>query len=335
MKNFKSRMIADGAVCTALTVLLAVIAIYIPIFSIVSVAVVGIPLTYLGIKHGLGLSCTAAVAAVLVLFALTGNFISIVLFGVTNMLPGIAMGYCVKNKKSFKLSIAIVSAGVLAGLMLQLLVINYSVDGNGISKMIDETINSTKDIMSSLFGELSGTGIGQEMNITSGTLNDAFELMREYIYLYMPSFVIGSSVVIGYVIYMFGAFILRIIRFGNIPSMPFKYIHATRGICYGAVILMLITTFSESTSVFMSALRNLQALLYAFIGVSGFAFIDYKLSSKIKSGYGRFGIYCIVFLSGYLFISFIVSILTFVGLFDGMFDYRRIGKAGGNDAKHR
>ena len=335
MKNIKSRMIADGAVCTALTVLLAVIAIYIPIFSIVSVAVVGIPLAYLGIKHGLGLSCVASVASVLVIFIITGNVLSAALFGVTNMLPGIAMGYCIRNKNSFKRSVIIVSASVLAGLMAQLIVINYTAGGNGIGKMIEETINLTKEMMSSLLGDISSTAVGQGMSISSDMLNEAIELMREYIYLYMPSFVIGASALIGYMVYMFGVSVFKRLRFGNIAYLPFKYIHATRGICYGAVVLMLITTFSESTTVFMSALKNLEALLYAFIGVSGLAFIDYKFSNKIKSGYGRFGIYCLVFLLGYLFISFIISILTFVGLFDVMFDYRRIERTGGDNAKHR
>ena len=334
MKNFKSRMIADGAVCTALTVLLTVMAIYIPIFSIASVAVVGIPLAYLGIKHGFGVSCVSAVTAVLVIFIITGDVLSAVLLGVTNMLPGIAVGYSINNKMSFKMSVITVSAGVLIGLMIHLVVINYSAGGNGIDKMIDETLATTKDMMSSLLEEFSGIASGQESDIF-GTLNESIDLVREYIYLYIPSFVIGVSAVIGYIVYMFGVFVFKRLRVGNMEYLPFRKIYVTRGVCYGAVILMLITSFSESESVFMSSLKNIQALLYAFISVSGLAFIDYRFSMKIKSGYGRFAIYCLVFLLGYLGIGFIISILIFVGLLDGMFDYRCIGKSGDDDEKHK
>ena len=208
MKNFKSRMIADGAVCTALTVLLTVIAIYVPIFSIVSVAVVGIPLAYLGIKHGFGLSCVAMLASVLVIFIITGDILSAVILGVTNMLPGIAMGFCGRNKNSFKRSVIIISASVLIGLMIQLLVINYSAGGNGISKMIDETISRTKDMMLPLLKEFSSMSVGQGIDI-SDTLNETFNLMQEYIYLYIPAFVIGASAVIGYIVYMFGIFVSK------------------------------------------------------------------------------------------------------------------------------
>ena len=56
MKNFSVRAVADGAIVTALTVVLLAAAAYVPALGMFSIFVSGIPLVYLIIQRGFRVS---------------------------------------------------------------------------------------------------------------------------------------------------------------------------------------------------------------------------------------------------------------------------------------
>ena len=64
--------------------------------------------------------------------------------------------------------------------------------------------------------------------------------------------------------------------------------------------------------------------------VCGLAVLDYKFSEKLPSGYARAAIYGAAVLAGYVLMGFLIQILIFLGLLDGLFNFRRLQKAGGS-----
>lgn len=328
MKNTKVKALADGAVCTALTVLLLLIAVYVPPLAIFSVCIAGTPLIVLGVRHGAGISSIACVASILVLFVLTGDFLSALLLGIVDLLPGVVIGYAIFEKAKFK-TIAFSAAGaVMFGLMLQLMLLNASGGGNGIEKLVDGTLDNTKEILSGIISKLPSAG--EQGKEVLAVLNSVFDQMREMIFLYLPSFVIGFSVVLGYVVYMLGIYILHRLRICRVDYIPFNRLHASRSMCYVAMVLFLVASFSNDSTIYTAALKNMVGLLYAFIGLSGFSLIDYKLAEKLPSGYVRTMIYIAAFFVGYMMMGLIIQALILLGMVDGMFNFRCLSEAGEN-----
>ena len=332
MKNTKVKALADGAVCTAVTVLLLVIAVYVPPLALFSIAVAGTPLIFLGVRHGLGTSGTACAASILVLFVLTGDPVSALLMGIVDLLPGLVIGYAISKRASFQITVFAAAGAVLFGIMLQLILLNASGGGDGIEKLVDGTLENTKQILNSVMGKLASAGT-QGKDLTA-VLNTMIDQMREMIFLYLPSFVVGASVVLGYAVCMMGIYVLRRLRICHVLYTPFNRLHASRSMCYVTMIMFLVASFSKDSTIYTAALKNMIGLLYAFIGVCGFSLIDYKFSEKLPSGYARAAIYAAAILAGYVMIGLITQVLILLGLVDGMFNFRRLSKAGEDHVKH-
>ena len=334
MKNMKVKALADGAVCTALTVLLMIIAMYVPFFAVLSILFVGTPLVYLGVRHGTRVSVIAAVAAILVLFILTGDPLSALLLGIINLLPGIAIGYSIGHRALFRRTLVAASASVLFGLLLELILLNASGGGNGIENLINGAMDNAKKMAEPVINQIAEKNPDYSEFFISA-LSETINHVKETIFLYLPSFVIGMSVITGYGAVAAGIYILHRLRVRRVSYIPFSRLHASKGVCYFAVICFLVVTFSTDSTVYTAALRNMVALLYGYIAVCGLSLIDYKFSKKILSGYMRAGIYALVFLVAYVLAGFIIQGLIILGLIDGIFNFRRLYKAGEQNVGHQ
>ena len=76
MKNSKAAPVCEGAIVTALTVLLLTMGMYVPVLGSFCGLVSGIPLLWLMIRRSTGVSVASLVASLALIFALTGDIIS-------------------------------------------------------------------------------------------------------------------------------------------------------------------------------------------------------------------------------------------------------------------
>ena len=318
---------ADGAVCTALTVLLLIMTLYVPAFAMLAVMVAGLPMTFLTVRDGLKATAVAAVASVLVMGIVAGDFLSALMLGTVNLLPGVAIGYAIRRRKGFKETVAVSGGAVLLGLLLQMLIINAGSGGNGIVAMIDSAIEGSKQMLSDIMNQF-GMAEQEAMRSAAEKMTQSLTLVRELLLLYLPSMLIGISAALGYGAVAFAIFMLRRVQKLKIPYLPFSQMHAPRAICYLSMLLAVIGLLSQDVTVYTAAWKNLALLTDCFIGVCGLALIDDKLSQKVSSGYARTGIYAAVLMVGYLAIGLIAEILVFLGMLDGLFHFRRFHKVG-------
>ncbi len=333
MKNMKAKALADGAVCAALSVLLMVIGIYVPALSLLMCVAAGTPMIYLGVRCGTRISALAAVVGILVLFVLSGNVLTAVLTGVMDLLPGVVIGYAVSRKSGYYTTVLAAAGAILFGLMLQLILLNAGGGGHGIENTINDILNQVKSAADPVIGSLAEQGGDQAQNF-AGIWNAGFEQMRALIFLYMPSFVLGASLVLAYFTVSMGIFLLRRVRALRIPYRPFCLFCAPKSMCYAAMILFFVSSFSQDSTVLTAALKNLVALMYAYFSVCGLSLIDFKLSAKIYSGYARFLVYFAAFLVGYIMMALVVQGLSILGIIDGLFDFRHLRKAGEDRVGH-
>ncbi len=321
MKNIKIQALTDAAICTALSVIFVLLGTYVPIFAFASMIIAGMPLAYLGVKRGTKISGEAFLASALLIFVLTGNIIATVFSAIINLLPGIVCGYLIPRKKSFYFSVCLVSFAVLLGLMGELVWINMIDGGNGIENIISSSVDNIKNIFKSVVPNLQEQGASGEF---FANIEGMLDHVKELIILYLPTMIIGFSVVVGYIIYMFSIFIMGRLRVRRIRYIPFNKMSAPRGLCHSAILLYMLASLSEEITIYSASLLNVVSLSYAMIGICGMSFIDFKLSSKIQSGYIRGAIYCFAFMVLYIAIGFVANILVILGLVDGLFNLRML-----------
>ncbi|MEE1013440.1 MAG: DUF2232 domain-containing protein [Clostridia bacterium] len=334
MNTGKVKALTEGAIAAALTVLLMVLTVYVPLFAMLSVLIVGLPTMFTTVRHGGRIAVLSAGAAVLVMIFLLGDLLSTVLLAVTNLLPGLMIGFAIRHRKSFKTMVFAASGAVLIGLMLELLLLNASGGGDGIVRLLDGALENTRQILNQAAGQFGETEQAQLLPILE-TMNQALGRVKELLLLYLPTLVIAMASVMGYGAAAVGIFMLRRLRIARVPYVPFSMLHATRAMCYLSVILSLVGNLAQDTTVFTAALQNMSLILDCFIGVCGLSLIDYKLGEKISSGYARAGIYLVVLVIGYVAIGLLAQVLVFLGFLDGLFRFRRFHKVGENHGENK
>ena len=327
MNKNRARALAEGAVCTALTVLLMVIAIYVPLFSIFSTVIVGLPIVFMAVRHGLRRAGISALAAVLVTVFLLGDIVSALMMALLHLLPAGAIGFAINRRKPFYTTVLFATGAVLIGLMAELLLLNTAGGGDGIRNLLDANIENTQQMLGQLASNLASDE-SEQFGAIMQAFTQAFALVKEMILLYLPTITICIACVLGYSSVAVSIFMLRRMRLRKVPYMPFWMLHAPRSMCYLSMILQLFTYGAREMTVFVAGMQNMALLLDCFIGVCGLSLIDYKLCEKIPSGYARAGIYLAILVVGYVAIGIIGQILVFLGLLDGLFHFRRFHKVG-------
>ncbi len=325
MSKFSIRSLCEGAVVTALTVFLLTAGLYFPIFRLFTVFIGGIPLMYLIIKRGVYVSAVSFIASMLLLFALTGNFISGPLSCFITLLPAVAAGYCMGHDFKYYQTLLAVVVSVIFGYLVDIMILNAMADGgNIIENMLDESMTMMKDTIN---GYLTDVSDGDEL---SGMISDMLNQTKYTVLSYFPTILLIISGIVGYIITSVCIFFAGRLRIKKYSYVKFSKIKAPRSMCIAAVVLMLITFLSNDDTVYTLALKNVTAILIFILSVDGMSLVDYALSKKVKSGYKRALIYLVVILAGYLFISVIFYILMFIGMLDANLDIRLLKRAGDN-----
>lgn len=325
MRKNKVHALTEGAIGTALTVILMLVAMYLPVFALFSVIIVGLPITFLGVRHGMRVTAVAAAASVLMMMLMAGDVVSGLMLGLVHLLPAMAIGYTINRHKPFGVTVFAAAVAVLIGLVAELMLLNAAGGGNGIVNLLDMNIENAKQVFQQAVENLDG---GEQLENIAGAINQAFSQVKELLLLYLPAMTIGIACVLGYCTVAVSIFLLRRMQVLKVPYLPFSMFHAPRSMCYLSIILRMISYGAEDGMVIMAGIQNMALLLDCFIGVCGLSLIDAKLSKKISSGYARGGIYLAVLALGYPAIGMIGQILVFLGFLDGLLHFRRFHKVG-------
>lgn len=321
MKKNTAASICEGAVVVALTVILSLAGMYVPVLGLFAAMLSGIPLMWLIIRRGMYISFAALIASMALIFALTGNFISGPLNCLLSLLPYMTTGFCIKKNYKYYTTLAAVAVADLFGYLVMIVVTNQTTGENSVLKMIDDYFAAIKNLMGTYV-----TGEGTEG--LSDMLTSSFETIKNTLLSYFPSILIIVSLAGGYVILSLGIFFAKRLRISNYNYVPFRMIRLPKSMLIIALVLMLLSFFASDTSSYGLALKNLVAVVSFVLAIGGLSVVDYKLSKRIQSGYKRFLIYLLVMVLGYIFISLIFYALLLVGMIDSNIDLRKAGRDG-------
>ena len=310
--NHRITPLTEGGLLAALTVIMALIAVYVPVLGAVAALLWPLPIIVLIVRHGMRWGVMAVLVAAALMAMLIEPTLSLRLvigFGPVGLMLG--YGYH-RQWPAVRLFLATLFAAVLA--QLAMLAVLFAITGiNPLNLQVDalrESIQGSLDLYRDM--HMDEAQIAQ----TEQQLNQGLSLLM----LLMPVVVLLMGLCDAFINFLIAGRVLR--RLGHPVAVfpPFAEWHLPRAFVYlfgFALVGMYWGGTRDVGPLYQAALNaNMLATLAGLL--QGLAllhfFAQYKHLSKLLRG---------VILAFVLLNGMMTQILAFVGLFDMIFDYRR------------
>ncbi|HHV71819.1 MAG TPA: YybS family protein [Clostridia bacterium] len=323
MPNWQTKSLVEGAFLAAITVILSIISIYVPFLNVFATLICPVPIVVLAVRHGWKLSAAAAVVASLVVTIISGPVNGIVtLFTVG--LVGSALGTGFRKGYS---PARILLIGAIAGLIAQFVLVGiYAIAFRAniiydTLRLMAESSQQSGEIIQQLGGFLgkfsnpqSLEQLEQQVARQQQQMAYALEIMWRIIPV---AFFILPSIFGSFLNFTISRLVLNKLgyKFEGLP--PFKNWTMPPWTVWGFLAGIMLMWWGEKlaypwiTTIGLN-LNMLFTLAYAVQGaaVIWFALEHYKVNRVIR-----------LLVVVYMFV--LMQFLTYIGLFDGIFDFRR------------
>lgn len=330
MKDITIGTVTEILIYSAISALLAIIAMFVTPLMPICAFVCGIPLALLVCKRGIIPGIVGSVCTIITLCLLTANLVTVLMIFCFYAPPSILFGILAWKNTKFSASVFSVASIYLIGLVLQLMFINGN--GNGIQDLLHASVDTTADSIKSVLVQITQAG-GLDADIDK-LVAEAANTIVNAIITYMPTILIVLSIVSGYAISAINIFLLKRLNIKKVQYTRFNMIKIPEATVAVFVLSFLIISLSKRGEILVSAMQNIYLISSLAISLSGFSFVDYILSRKIRSGYIRTIIYASVFIFGFMFVPFITEVFFVVGIFAGSAIRNRFkGSGKGNGEK--
>jgi uncharacterized protein YybS (DUF2232 family) len=313
MKPANTKSLVEGALLAAINIILSIMALYMPILGTFATLVWPVPIVILGIRHGLRTSILSTVVAGIFVAILSGPFqaVNIVIsFG----LIGIAMGWAINKKLSpFK----VLSIGGAASLISKVALVFITMLVIGINPLTEE-INLLKESFSMAGSLYEKLGMDPQ---TVETTIESFTRSLELLPLVIPGVFIMASALDTFLTYIVTKAVLS--RMGQrledlTPFWLWRFPDFTVAFFLFGNLLVLLETYWP-VGVLKAIGMNI-VLVFGFVFfIQGFSLLAFFLGKYDVAKPLRLLIVFFV-----LFNPLFLQILFFAGLFDILFNFRKI-----------
>lgn len=313
MKKTDTKSLVEGALLAAINIVLSIMALYMPILGTFAALVWPVPIVILGIRHGLRISILSTVVAGIFVAILSGPLqaISVVLsFG----LIGIAMGWAINKKLSpFK----VLTIGGAASLISKVALVFITMLVIGINPITEE-INLLKESLA-MAGSLYEK-MGMDPETVKSTMEN-FSRSLELLPILIPGIFIMASALDTFLTYMVTKAVLA--RMGQkleelTPFWLWRFPDYTVAFYLFGNLLVLLETYWPVGV--LKAIGSNLALVFGFVFyIQGFSLLAFYMGKYDVARPLRVLITFLVF-----FNPLFLQILFFAGLFDILFNFRKI-----------
>jgi uncharacterized protein YybS (DUF2232 family) len=302
---------------TAITVILAIAGLYIPLLGGVIVFLWPVPITVLVIRHGLRLGLLATVATAIILGILTGPLqVLTVIFGFG--LVGLTTGFTIQRGLA---PYKIILIGALASGISLLVSFGVSIFIMGFNP-IETLIKSFRESVPAVISMYKSLGMGTEQLTEFESQMSTFADMMLKL---LPTAFIMGTVIVSFVNFSVARQVLGKMgqKIAGLP--PFRFWRFPKIFVFIYLLAMGLNYYANLKGMEGLALVGLNATMvftyvYFIQGLAVAVFFADKWSIAK-------GIRVIIFLMLFFF-PFLVQVTMIVGLFDGVFNYRRLGVKG-------
>ena len=299
MKSVRSNV--EGAFLAALTVLLYLASIYIPILGFMLSFLSPLPVMFLVIRWNLRTGLMAAGVASMLVFAFAGIMQALVcLLGFTTL--GAAMGCMIKRKSSF---FEVLGYTTVVSILSKLALIGLAVLVTGV-----HPITANLEIMEEAFTRTS--------EIFGGVGLENFETLMNLIQMALPAILIVASLIDTSLNFFLGSWAGRKIGITFPDHLPFERWRFPRSVFWMFALSWLLVMFGGEEGVGRVGL-NLQMVTQMLFLVQGFSLAYFFLNKYIKTKGVTIGLLLLAF-----FQPFLTVVLSWAGILDAWLDLRKL-----------
>lgn len=311
MADTKIKSMTESGLLAAITVITALIGVYVPLVGIVAILLWPLPILVLEVRHGMKWALLSVLAAGLIMSILIEPLAAVrMVIGFAP--PAIALGYGFRNQlpatKNLMLSLvsAIISMLLAMGLLFAITEVNpFNMQVDVVKESFDVTLSAYETM-----------GMSPEQIAES---KKQFDTAFGMIALLMPLVIICSGLITTWINFAIGTKVLRRLGY-QVSSLPdFDEWRLPKVILYLFAFSLIGLYWGSTRQLELLYQISLNANILATFGgfIQGVAIISSLLRSRV-SRWVFWLIVAFVFLNGLL-----AQLVAFVGLFDMLFDYRR------------
>ncbi len=313
MRTNSTKSLVEGALLAAINVILSIMALYMPILGTFATLIWPVPIVILGVRHGIRTSFLSMIVAGIIVAIISGPFQAITIV-VSFGLIGLAMGWAIKKDFSpFK----ILAVGGAASLVSKIALVFISMLMMGINPLTEE-INALKESL------LIAGSFYEKMGMDPKTIETTIESFKrglELLPLIIPGIFIMASALDAFLTYIVTKAVLS--RMGQklrdfTPFWLWRFPEYTVAAFLAGNLLVLLETYWP-IGVLKAIGMNLVLVFGFILFVQGFSLLTYYLG---KFNVGKVFRLIIVFFV--FFNPLFLQILFFAGLFDVLFNFRKI-----------
>ncbi|MBI6872852.1 YybS family protein [Clostridium aciditolerans] len=315
---YNTRAMVEAGLITALIVVIMMITVYVPIFSMFGMFILPIPVTVLYIRHNYKVTLGAVViSAILIamLYSPISALTSSILFGIT----GMTFGYCIKNDKKLSTTILLLALASAIGIVINFSIYVNLLDKRGMAGFISDNIRIMKESLN-LSKELYGKmGVSSEQ---FATIEKSFELFTpDFILKLIPAIVILMSFFSAYINYILTSSILKKLRYNMKPMVPFSqiYINTRIGTLVGVTLLIGLLLGRSKVQGADYIINSAEYLLQFIFVIDGISVAAYYLRNRFNISKPITAL--ILFFTVFSQMS---VIYVYAGLADMLFDFRKL-----------
>lgn len=313
MKQNDTKSLVEGALLSAITIILSLTALYIPVIGVFATLVWPVPIIILGIRHGLKTSIMATVVSGAIVSMIEGPtqaFTVILSFG----LIGIIMGWAInKDFSPFK----VLAFGAIASLVSKILLILISLFVMGINPITEE-ITAMRKSIPLVENMYKGLGLSPDK---IKLVVESFASMVDLMAIAIPAILVLASLMDAFLSYKLTRLILS--RLGH-SLEDFTPFWTWRFPAYTVFLYLLgiLTTMMEQywpLGILKTIGLNLQMVFSFIFLIQGFSLMAYFMGKHNMSKILRVIIVFLVF-----FNPLFLRLATWAGMFDILLNFRQI-----------
>ena len=298
--------LVEASLLTALTVIIAIGAIYLPFLGYLSF-IIAVPFVILSVRHSLKYTAIATVATAVLVTLLSYPTYGIYVATLGGFV-GNVMGYSIKKNKDNSTIIFYSSLATVMSLMI-MISITTLISGISLLDMVNKMLSESISLIESM-------GLGDRLAESGFLLTNTMEVFK----MIIPSTLILSSAIFASVNYFISSIILKRMGMKSTKQKTFSEFSLPSNILIGATIILILTylvgkfDIADSQVLFINIL-NISIYVFLIQGVAViFHFIDKR---KLGKGIKIFSI-VLIFFTG------ILILVSIIGWLDCVFDFRKL-----------
>lgn len=317
--KYNTKSLVEAGLLTAILIILILLNFYIPIFSVVGKFILPIPVVLLYMRHDLkntiiSLVVTGVITGIMYnpIYGLT----STIMFGLT----GIALGYAIKNKKSFGFTILILSLFFILGMIFNFTVYIKLINNISLSEFITQSISQMSLATDEIINMYKNLGISEQQ---LKPILDSLEMVKSGLFLkLLPAIIIISAILFSYLTFIISKSILKKLGYNDIIEVtPISKIQISIQVATLVAIFLLIGIILNKKNIEYSdyILMSTQLILQYMFLIEGISVAIFYLKNKFNMS--KVLIIVIIIFTVFSNIGMIYFVLGFMDL---IVDFRKL-----------